>query len=243
MSERLHLLGLPLDPIDMEGALSWIRQRVDTGTPGQIVTLNPELVVRSRRDPQLVGAIRAAELITPDGVGILWAVRRLCGIDLQDRVTGVDLTQAAFARLGGKLRVYFLGGKPGIAERAAANSRARYGIEVAGSHHGYFDDPNEVIAKIASSGANMLLAGLGERQEVFLHAHKEELGVPVSIGVGGTLDVLAGEVRRMPEWSRRLHLEWLLRVGGDPKRWPRAIRLWKFVQLVLKEKRNNCHNP
>jgi N-acetylglucosaminyldiphosphoundecaprenol N-acetyl-beta-D-mannosaminyltransferase len=88
------------------------------------------------------------------------------------------------------------------------------------------------VEAVAASGANLLLAGLGERQEVFLWRHKRRLGVPVMIGVGGTLDVLAGEARRMPRWSQRLGVEWLLRVGLDPKRWPRALRLARFVAAV-----------
>ncbi|WP_457637860.1 WecB/TagA/CpsF family glycosyltransferase [Oceanithermus sp.] len=242
MSKRIELLGLPLDLVDMEAAVRWVGERLDGERPAQVVTLNPEIVVRSRNDDRLARAISEAELVTPDGVGILWAAHRLCGVQLADRVTGVDLTQELFTRLGGKLRVYLLGGKPGVAERAAASARERYGIEIAGAQHGYFDDPETVVAAVRKSSANLLLAGLGERQETFLHRHKQELGVPVMIGVGGTLDVLAGTARRMPEWSRRLRLEWLLRVGGTPSRWPRSWRLLRFVLLVLLEKQSDCQN-
>jgi len=242
MNERVELLGLPLDPVSMDAAVDWVSQRLDAPGPSQIVTLNPEMVVRSRSDARLARAIADAELVTPDGVGILWAARRLCGLKLNGRVTGVDLTQEAFARLGSRLRVYFLGGRPGVAEQAAARSRERYGIGIAGAHHGFFDDPEAVVGPIKKSGANLLLAGLGEKQEVFLHEYKQELGVPVMIGVGGTLDVLAGVVRRMPAWSQRLHLEWLLRVGGNPRRWPRGWRLLRFVLLVLRERQSGCQN-
>ena len=242
MSERIRLLDLPLDTVDMDAAAAWIGRRLTSSEPAQVVTLNPEIAVRSRNDTRLKRAIEAAELVTPDGVGILWATKRLCGLKLTDRVTGVDLTHEAFSRLGKDLRVYFLGGQPGVAEQAAANSRRRYGVTVAGFQHGYFDDSRAVVAAVRDSGANLLLAGLGERQEVFLHENKESLGVPVMIGVGGTLDVLAGKAKRMPAWSRRLRLEWLLRVGFDPRRWPRAWRLASFAAWVWRQKPSDCRN-
>jgi len=241
MRGRIRLLGLPLDPIDMTGTLEWAGARLGTGEPAQIVTLNPELVVRSRREEELYRAIAAAELVTADGVGIVWAARRLCSLELPGRVTGVDLTVALLERFGKRLRVFFLGGKPGVAAAAAATAASRWNTTVAGVQHGYFDDEEAVVRAVRASGADLLLAGLGTRQETFLYRHKRELGVPLSIGVGGTLDVLSGRVRRMPTWSQRLGLEWLLRVGGDPKRWPRALRLARFVLLVeTSRRRGGC---
>ncbi|WP_293171860.1 WecB/TagA/CpsF family glycosyltransferase [Oceanithermus sp.] len=233
---RLDLLGLPLDPVTMDGAVAWVRDRLGEG--GQVVTLNPEIVVLARTNPALARAIREAEMVTPDGVGVLWAVRRLYGRELPERVTGVDLTVRLFEELGGELRVFFLGGRPGVAERAATAARERYGIEVAGYAHGYFDEETPVVEQVRASGANLLLAGLGPRQEVFLHRHKDRLGGAVGMGVGGTLDVLAGEARRAPVWARRLRVEWLLRVGLDPKRWPRAGRLVRFAWWVEREARH-----
>lgn len=233
---RLELLGLPLDPVTMEEAVAWVAARLEGSAPAQVVTLNPEIVVRSTNDPELRRALREAELLTPDGVGILWAARRLCGVRLAGRVTGVDLTLRLFAELGPRLHVYLLGGRPGVAERAAAEA-ARWGVRVVGAHHGYFDDEEAAVRSVAASGANLLLAGLGERQETFLWRNKRALGVPVMIGVGGTLDVLAGEARRMPRWAQRLGVEWLLRVGLDPKRWPRASRLVRFAVAVERARR------
>ncbi len=236
-AERLDLLGLPLDPVTMDGAVAWVRERLGEG--GQVVTLNPEIIVQAHTNLALARAIREAELVTPDGVGVLWAVRRLYGRELPERVTGVDLTVRLFEQLGGELRVFFLGGRSGVAERAAATARERYGVGVAGCAHGYFGEEEEaaLVKRVRASGANLLLAGLGPRQEVFLHRHKGRLGGAVGIGVGGTLDVLAGEARRAPAWARRLGVEWLLRVGLDPKRWPRAVRLVRFAWWIEREAR------
>jgi len=242
MIKRIRLFDLPLDLVGMDAAVGWIRERLEADAPSHVVTLNPEIVVRSQKSNLLAQAIKSAELVTPDGVGILWAAQKLCKVKVEERVTGVDLTHEAFSRFGKELRVYFLGGKPGVAKLAAANSSARYGITVAGYQHGYFSDENDVVATISKSGANLLLAGLGEKQEIFLYKYKKQLGVPVMMGVGGTLDVLAGTVKRMPLWSRRLRIEWLLRIASDPRRWPRGLRLLQFVLLALAEKQGNCRS-
>lgn len=232
--ERLELLGLPLDPVDMEEALERIGGFLRGEGTHQVVTLNPEIAVRAQEDEALRRAILEAELVTPDGVGILWAVRRLRGVALKERVTGVDLTLALFRRLPG-IRVYLLGGRPGVAERAAQEA-SRLGAEVVGFHHGYFQEEEGVVEDIRQKAPDLLLVGMGERQEVFIHRHKPHLGARVAMGVGGTLDVLAGEAQRPPAWAQRLGLEWLLRVGLDPKRWRRAPRLFRFAYLVLREK-------
>ncbi|WP_022798088.1 WecB/TagA/CpsF family glycosyltransferase [Thermus islandicus] len=232
---RLQVLGLPLDPVDMEEALRRIQGFLQEAKTHQVVTLNPEIAVRAREDEALRRAILEAELVTPDGVGILWAVRRLHGVALKERVTGVDLTLALLQGFPG-LRVYLLGGKPGVAERAAREAE-RLGATVVGHHHGYFREEGPVVEAIRRAAPDLLLVGMGERQETFIHRHKAALGARVAVGVGGTLDVLAGEAKRPPLWAQRLGLEWLLRVGLDPRRWRRAPRLWRFLYMVLREGR------
>ncbi|GLV47531.1 UDP-N-acetyl-D-mannosaminuronic acid transferase [Thermus sp. LT1-2-5] len=233
--ERLTLLGLPLDPVDMEEALRRIGGFLEGSRTCQVVTLNPEMAVRAQEDRALREAVLQAELVTPDGVGILWAARRLLGVRLPERVTGVDLTLALFRRYPG-LRVYLLGGRPGVAERAAQEAE-RLGAKMVGFHHGYFREEAPIVEAIQKAAPDLLLVGMGERQETFIHRHKPHLGAKVAMGVGGTLDVLAGEARRPPLWAQRLGLEWLLRVGLDPKRWRRAPRLLRFAYMVLKEGR------
>jgi N-acetylglucosaminyldiphosphoundecaprenol N-acetyl-beta-D-mannosaminyltransferase len=127
-----------------------------------------------------------------------------------------------------------------VAKRAAEKISKRFDSTVVGTHHGYFnstDEIAEVVAKIRSSRPHLLLAGLGESQEVFLHRHRDSLAVPVMIGVGGTLDVLAGAAKRTPVWTRRVGLEWAWRVGFDPRH--RLPRLVRFVWIVLSSKRSN----
>ena len=234
---RLEILGLPLDPVGFAEALARIEGSLARPGLDPVVTLNPELVVRAQGDPELVRAVRRASLVTADGVGILWAARRLYGVRLAERVTGVELTEALLARGGAGLSVFFLGGRPGVAERAAENARARWGVRVAGTHHGYFEDEEAVVRAVARAAPDLLLVGLGERQEKFVEAHREALGARVALSVGGTLDVLAGAARRAPAWTRRLGLEWAWRVGTDPRRWRRGWRLVRFWYLVEKTRR------
>lgn len=232
------MLGYEVAACTLEQAVRWCAEAAQDADAAQdnasklVVTLNPEIVVRARDDDQLARAIRQAALITADGVGILWAAKQ-AGVRLPERVSGVDMMFALLA-CDAPLKVFLLGSKPGVAARAAEVARARYGSDIVGVQHGYFDkeNPQEVLAHIASSGANVLFAGLGEGQEVFLQQHREQLSIPVMMGVGGALDVLAGEVYRAPQWTRQLGVEWAWRVGGDPKRWHRIPRLWSFVKLV-----------
>jgi len=235
---RIEILGLPLDPVGFEEALTKIEGFLETEPLDPVVTLNPELVVRAQNDPRLVQAVKNASLVTADGVGILWAAKRLYGIELKERVPGVELTEALLSRGGDRLSVFFLGGRPGVAERAAKTAEARWGVRVAGAHHGYFEDPKPVVQAVQKASPDLLLVGLGERQETFIEEHRNALGARVAIGVGGTLDVLAGTARRAPAWTRRLGLEWAWRVGTDPRRWRRGLRLLRFLFLVEKSRRS-----
>lgn len=231
------VLGHAVHPVDLATARDWVLAHARPAARGRlVVTLNPEIVVGAARDPELAAALARADLTVADGVGLVWAARR-AGVAVPGRVPGVDLAFAALERGGPGLKVYLLGGRPGVAEAAAAAARARWGVDVVGHRHGYFDRAHEgaaVAEAVRASGAGLLLAGLGEGQERFLDAHRDALGAGVLIGVGGTLDVLAGVARRTPAWTRRWGLEWAWRVGSDPKRWRRAPRLARFAWMVLR---------
>lgn len=235
------MLGYKVAHCTLDEAAHWsVSQCLNSASPKLLVTLNPEIVVQAEAHPELKRALQRADLSVADGVGITWAARR-CGAALPERVPGVELMERVLELGGEKLRVYFLGAKPGVARRAAEVAHRRYGTLIAGVQHGYFKRPEEVqsvLKRVAESQAHLLLAGLGEGQELFLDTHRADLKVPLMIGVGGALDVLSGEVKRTPPWTRKLQLEWAYRVGLDRKRWHRLPRLARFVRLVQKRSKN-----
>lgn len=233
------LFGYRVAAVTLEEAAQWCLQAIHDPRPKLLVTTNPELIVQAEANSELKEALLQADLTVADGVGVVWAARRL-GYPLPERVPGVEVVTRVLELGGGALSVYFLGAKPGVADKAAAVTRERFGTRVAGIQHGYFgpDEVPAVLRRIADSGAQLLLAGLGAGQELFLHRHRRALDVPLMIGVGGTLDVLSGTVKRTPRWTRRLGLEWAWRVGLDPKRWRRFPRLLAFVRLVMAQGRS-----
>ena len=234
------VLGHALHPVDLDQAAAWIlAASQEEGAPRLVVTLNPEIIVRARRDEALRQALARADLTVADGVGVVWAAKR-AGRPLPGRVPGVDLAFEVLARGGTGLRVALVGGRPGVAERAARVATARWGVTVTTARHGYFDhrlEAEAVAAEVAAGRPQLLLAGLGEGQELLLERHLEAWGARVSIGVGGTLDVLAGSASRTPAWTRRIGLEWAWRVGFDPARWHRIPRLLDFVRLAWRQPR------
>ncbi len=245
--ERLNLMGFALDDCDLKIAtaqiLSWLETAALAQPTKTVITLNPEIIVQAQTDQNLLAAINAADLVTADGVGIVWAVRRVLQRQLLGRATGVDLAVELMQQLGPKLSVYFLGAKPGVAETAAKNSAERFGIVVAGHQNGYFTENEEVkiVNDVQSSGAQLLLTALGAgRQEEFNMRWRDHLGASVAIGVGGTLDVLAGATERAPAWTSQLGLEWVWRIT-TMRRWARAKRLLDFVQMVLRFKQSSKH--
>lgn len=211
----------------------------ERSTPALVVTLNPEIVMQAEHNEAVKRTIMNAAYVVADGIGVVWGTKQL-GHEVPGRVPGVELALGLLAEADKRTKVFLLGGKPGVSERAAATAASEYGAHVAGHHHGYFDRENAdaIVTLVRESGANLLLAGLGEGQEQFLAAHATQWGVNVMIGVGGTLDVLAGEVKRMPTITQRLRLEWLFRILFDRARWHRFPRLLAYVRFILQQKRD-----
>ncbi|MDA8335187.1 MAG: WecB/TagA/CpsF family glycosyltransferase [Peptococcaceae bacterium] len=232
---RVELLGAGVDAVDLAGAVEIIGAWVDAGKPCQVITLNPEILYRAQNDPGLLDLINRAGLVTADGVGIVWGCR-VAGQPLPGRVAGIDLLEG-LARLSARKGwpVFLLGGAKGVAEEAAARlAVAHPGLKVAGTHHGFFgpDGEEAVVREVARSGAVLLFVGMGApRQEKFIAGHLPDL--PVAMGVGGSLDVLAGRVKRVGILWRRLRLEWLGRLVREPSRWRRALVLPRYVGAVL----------
>mgnify|MGYP005842121103 CR=1 FL=1 len=244
---RRQLLGLPVDLVDLEEAASICRRAVETptGPPLRVITLNPEMVIRARQDEAFLSCFQGEVLVVPDGIGIVLAGRRR-GWPGIARVPGIDLCErlaAEAARCGWP--VFFFGGRPGVAEEAAAALARRYpGLRVAGTAHGYLPSEEEpaLVSAIAASGARLLFVGLGApKQEIWLARNLAATGARVGMGVGGSFDVIAGRIPRAPRAWRRLGLEWAYRFLREPRRWRRLLGLpvffWRGVVLLSRDDR------
>ena len=208
-----------------------------------IITLNAEILYVAQSDEKLLSIINQADLVTPDGSGIVWACKELCGQEIQ-RVTGIDLMQEICQQSKvNHWKVFLFGAKPGVADEAGKKLEKQYGTLVAGMAHGYFkpEDEEAIIERINASGADVLFLALGApKQEFWIHRYRDRLKVPVVIGVGGSFDVIAGTVKRAPVFFQKIGMEWLWRLIKEPWRYKRMMALPKFVRLVKKEvKRRN----
>jgi N-acetylglucosaminyldiphosphoundecaprenol N-acetyl-beta-D-mannosaminyltransferase len=233
------VLGYPLACGGRPAILARVIGLLEQQRTCHIVTLNPEMAVAAQRQPELRDLLRRADMFVPDGVGIAWAARR-AGQTGVERYPGIELAEDVLAELGRRgLSAFLLGSKPGVAERAAAGLTAGMpGLKIAGCHHGYFslDQGGQVAALIAKSKASLLLAGMGfPRQEGFIARYRDELGAPILMGVGGALEVFAGDKRRAPRFVQRAGLEWAYRTFIDLNRLKRLGVLPRFINLVLRE--------
>ena len=236
MSDKIDILGVNVDSVTMAQAVAQVQDYMDEKKNVLIATANAEMIMRATHDEELRHILNEAALVVPDGAGTVWAAHHL-GYEMPERVAGFDLAQELMRIAPGKKqRIFFFGSAPGVAEKAKAKAEELYpGIEIVGVRNGYFsaDDEPEIIAEIKAAKPDLLLAALGvPKQEKWLYQHKEELGVPVSIGVGGTLDVMAGVMKRAPLWMQKAKLEWLFRGALQPKRAGRLLALPKFVLKV-----------
>jgi len=234
---RVNILGCTLDPVSMEEAVQIVADMITLEGCHQVITLNAEIIYQAVHQLPLQQMINQADLITPDGAGVVWAAQHL-GCPVKERVTGIDLV-ARLAQEGAERgwSFYFLGAAPGVAAEAAAKLCALYPqLQVVGTADGYFSsaDEKQVIEAINRSGANILLVGLGApRQDLWIAENREKFACQVAIGVGGSFDVLAEKLNRAPGWMIKLNLEWLYRLVKEPSRWRRQLALPRFVGLVL----------
>ena len=219
---RKSFLGCPIDILTMSETVDLARNAMRNRQRLQHVALNVAKFVNMRRDPVLAADVANSDVVSIDGMGIIWGARAV-GLPAKVRVTGVDLLTELLAVCADEgFRPYFLGATTEIAARAARKVRETHSsIQFAGVRDGYFsaDQERRVVDGIRNSGADCLFIGMPTpRKERFLASYRDELNVPFIMGVGGALDVLAGHVQRAPPRMQQLGLEWLYRVYQEPRR-------------------------
>lgn len=235
---KINILGVAFDALTLGEAEERADALLCSGAGGYIVTANPEIVLRCREDAAYAAAVNGAKLVLADGVGDLCAARIL-GTPLPGRVAGSDLVPRLLARLaerGGSVFLY--GARPGVAERAGESLQSACpGLRIAGTENGYISDETALLEALEREKPDLLLLGLGApRQELWMAENRQRTPA-VMIGVGGLLDVFAGDIPRAPESWQRLGLEWLYRLLREPRRFKRVIRLPKILLLALRERR------
>jgi N-acetylglucosaminyldiphosphoundecaprenol N-acetyl-beta-D-mannosaminyltransferase len=241
MRELIVITGIPIDNLTMEQTLDYVTKFIASGQPHQVATVNADFIVRAWDDLELRHILQDADLLTADGMPLVWGAR-LLGVPLAGRVTGADLVPA-LAQRGAKLgwRFYFLGARPGIAARAAQILTANHStLQIVGidspPQSTIFDMEPGMIERIRQAHPDILLVAFGNpKQEKWIHMNLRQMGVPVCIGVGGTFDFIAGEVQRAPLWMQRSGLEWLYRLLQEPRRmWRRyVIDIFQFGRFFL----------
>jgi N-acetylglucosaminyldiphosphoundecaprenol N-acetyl-beta-D-mannosaminyltransferase len=234
------ILGVRADNVNYDQALSLVEGFVVSGSPHQVVTVNPEFIVAAQSDGDFRNTLNNSSLSLPDGVGLLWAARFL-GHPLQERVTGTDTVQrvAALAAQNG-YSLFLLGAAPGVAVVTAARlCEAFPGLRIAGTHAGSpaLEEEDEILRLIQRAKPDILFVAYGApQQDKWIARNLERLGVPIAMGVGGAFDFVSGRAKRAPRWLQRLGLEWLHRLYREPWRWRRMLALPKFVWLVVWER-------
>ena len=236
--DRIDVLGVGFDNLSMSEAIDRAMKDIAEHKGGWVVTPNPEIVLECRKNEAMARAVKDAALVIADGIGVIYA-SKILGRPLREKIPGIDFACGLLQRLsehGG--RAYLFGAKPGVAEAAAETLRHRFpGLDVCGTHDGYFQDDAPIVADIQAKKPDLLLVCLGApKQELWMETHSSELDVGTMIGLGGSLDVFAGTAQRAPEGLRRLGLEWLYRLFREPRRIKRMIRLPLVLLFALNER-------
>ena len=240
--KTVEILEVPISRVTMDEAINIVDGFVKSDSFHAVYTPNPEIVMLAKKNPKFMEVVKKADLVVPDGIGVVIASKLQKGAKLPERVAGYDLVQNTMKKAAQEgYKYYFFGSKPGVADRAAEKMREAYpGIQIVGTRDGYFkpEDEAQIVKDINDSGANILLVALGApKQEMWIEAHREMLPhVRVAVGVGGSLDGMAGIVKRAPIAFQKLGLEWFYRLLKQPSRFVRMLVLPQFLIEVLLNK-------
>lgn len=235
------MMGVNMHPWTMQQTVEEIFRRIEADQFTQHVVVNVAKLVHMRHDPALRDSVMACDIINIDGMGVVWGAKML-GFEVPERVAGVDLFFNLLAMSENRGRsVYILGATDEVVRKAVEKLHMQFpNLRIAGFHHGYFwDDEESVVREIAASGADLLFVAItSPKKEQFIDRWKDHLGVKFAMGVGGTIDIVAGKTRRAPLWMQKSGLEWLYRVMQEPGRmWKRYFNTnLAFAGLLLRAK-------
>ena len=235
---RINVLGVGFDNVTMDEAVDRGMELLHSPGTHCVVTPNPEIVEVCRENLAARQAVNGADLVLPDGIGVVKGARML-GTPLKEKVPGIEFAAGLMERMAAEGRsLYLLGAKPGVAETAGEKLAAKYpGLKIAGTQDGYFQEDGPVVEAIRQSGADCVFVCLGApKQELWMSRHGQATGARLLCGLGGSLDVFAGVVERAPKFWSDHGLEWFYRLCKNPWRAKRMMKLPLFLVHVRKEK-------
>lgn len=240
--KRIEIAGCPVDKASVEEVINYVKYCIATRTICRHGFINASKVVQVQTDPKITNALSTCDLLSPDGMSVVWA-SQLLGDPLPERVNGTNLMHDLIALAATEgYSVFFLGAKEAVVKKAICNFKEIHPeLQIAGYRNGYFEEHEEenIAEQIRQSNADILFVGFGSPQkEYWLQRWVPSIGVPFSMGVGGSFDVAAGLVKRAPVWAQNAGLEWLYRLIQEPKRMWRRYLIGNaiFVSLILKAK-------
>lgn len=236
------IFGVPVSKMNMAETVAYLTDRIEQRGANQVVTANPIMLMAGLENEAYMRVLKEAELSVPDGTGVVWAAQR-AGEPVKERVAGFDLLHELMRegdRRGWK--AYLLGSTDEVIQAARQKLEAQYpGVKIVGARNGFFSTEEDaaVIESIRDVSPDLLFVARSlTTQEPWIHKHKQVLGVPVMMGVGGSFDVISGKTKRAPEMFIKLRSEWLYRLLKEPWRAKRMLALPKFAVRVLLEKKS-----
>lgn len=238
----VSVFGVSVCKWGMQDTVRYLIEAVRSRKPHQVITANPIMLMAAMEDPAYKKIMQEAELVVPDGTGLVWAAQK-GGEPVTERVAGFDLLHELMREGQSRhWKVYLLGSTPEVIQEAARRLTLQYpGTEIVGYRDGYFkpDQDLEVVEAIKAAAPDLLFVARGaDTQEPWIGKYKQALGVPVMMGVGGSLDIISGKTKRAPVAFQKMRLEWLYRLLSEPTRFRRMLALPKFVVRVLRAGEN-----
>ncbi len=237
----IKILSIRVDNISLKNAIILVDDFLTNGKSRQIITANPLMILEACKNEKLKNVFDEAALVIPESAGVSWAAKFL-GTPLKEKIPGIDFMISLLKYAQQKnCPIFFLGAKEEVITKATGEIKKKFpDLKIAGFHNGYFRETGneqDVISQIKSSGAEILFAGLNTPfQEIWLNKNIHKFGVKIAMGVGGSFDVLSGNLRRAPKWMINLNIEWFFRVVQQPWRILRIIKLFSFALKIFKEK-------
>jgi N-acetylglucosaminyldiphosphoundecaprenol N-acetyl-beta-D-mannosaminyltransferase len=236
----VELYGVHVSSMTMKDTVDYLADAIRTRLANHVITVNPIMIMTGLEDPSYMQVMQKAELLVPDGTGVVWAASYI-GKPVKERVTGIELINELMDRGQREgWRVYLLGTTSDTIRTAADRIQERYpNIHIVGVRDGYFGEAEDaqVIEEIVKAEPDILLVGrASNNQEPWIGKYKHQLNIPVMMGVGGSFDVISGKLKRAPKLVQRLGFEWLFRLIQEPYRYKRMLILPKFVLKVIRDK-------